>query len=928
MSMSRVDELFEAALDVPASRRAAWLDAVCDGDSALRAEIERLLRADARGEGLLESVHGRALLPPPDAESRPERFGVWRVLGALGAGGMGEVWLAERSDAGFAQRAAIKQVAWPTPALLKRFEHERRILARLEHPGIARLIDGGTDPVHGPYLAMEYVKGRRIDAWVRERALDVRAIVRLLLQVCEAVQYAHRNLVVHSDLKPSNMLVDDDGAPRLLDFGIARALSDDGTGTTGTAPRLMTPDYAAPEMLRDGIVTTAVDVYALGVLAYELLAGVKPQRPDPRMAVGDGVDAASVPAPSATLSREVPDWRTRRRAIRGDLDRIVLTAMAPDPARRYASVEAYAADLRRWLDGHAVQARGDGIVYRLRKFIVRNRFAAGIAALSAIALIVIAAVSIEQAVKANRQTMRAEAVRSFLVDIFTRADPTVAAGKPLSAQQLVAQSQQRLDEMTDVAPDVRADLMVMLGQFYWGIADYTDTETMLHAALDLAAHGGVSNAVQARALVALSILERDRGNDVQSWNDASRALALLADAPTSDVAADARRARMRLLMWHDGAQIAQSRLATQIVEDDARFGKSSVEAIQSRIFRADALRALARYREAEACLVEAAAQAKSHFDYGKRSLYALAMNVLGGIRAEHGDYAGAEQAMRESRRTVTVLWGADNVRGIIVDSELHALDVQRGDAQRVLPTLLDDVETAGRLRRERPDLLPGAYQRLADAYLGLGQFAQAEAAYRGVAVQNRGVGYPSSTVAQHGLALSIEWQGHDADAEAAFKAALAQPGRAQDPPSRLTAMTRAAYADFLRRRGRIDEALHEAREAAAQVASGDDDPIRAQVLASLALAQLATGDTAHAQTVAANAMAIARRVLPAKNWQLAPMLYALAQADLAVGKPDESRSLIAEAIAVASPPHPPDDPRIGEYRAVLARADTRSVSPP
>jgi serine/threonine-protein kinase len=924
VSRNRLDELFDAALDVPAAQRAAWLDAACGNDVRLRAAVERLLRADARDQGVLESGLGSFADALAGDAVVPESFGVWRVLGPLGAGGMGEVWLAERDDAGFVQRAAIKQVAWPTPALLRRFERERRILARLEHSGIARLIDGGADPSTGPYLAMEYVKGRRIDAWVRAHALDVRATVCLLLQVCDAVQYAHRNLVVHSDLKPSNILVTDDGAPRLLDFGIARALSDERDGTTGTAPRLMTPDYAAPEMLRDGIVTTAVDVYALGVLACELLTGARPRSRDPRATARDGTDAT--PAPSATLPRDAPDRDSRRRALRGDLDRIVLTAMAADPARRYPSVEAYAADLRCWLDGRAVQARGDGAAYRLRKFVARNRVAAGIAALSALALIIITAVSVEQAVRANRQAARTEAVRSFLADIFARADPTVAAGKPLTAQQLLVQSQQRLADMKDVPTDVRADLMVMLGKFYWNLADYADTEATLHEALGLAAHGGVSNVVQARALVALAILEQDRGNSAQAWDDTERALALVADAPAGEVAADARRAQMRMLIWHDGAEATQALLATRIAEDDARFGRNSLEAIQSRIVRATALRVLSRYHEAEASLIDAAALAKSRLDYGKRSLYALAMNMLGGIRAEHGDYAGAEQALRESRLTVTALWGTDNVRGAIVDSELHALEVQRGHAERMLAALLHDVAVARSLQRERPDLLPGAFQRLGDAYLALGRFADAEAAYRRLPGQGRGTtaaSYPPSAIAQHGLALSLEWQGRDADAEDVFRTVLAQRGRPQDPPSRRLAATHAAYGDFLRRRGRVAEALHETREAAELVAAGEDDPLRARVLSSLALAELATGDANAAKTAAARATSIARRVLPAKNWQIAPALCALAQADLATGAADDAQSLAREALDVASPPHPPDDPRARECRTLLARAQSR-----
>jgi serine/threonine-protein kinase len=922
MSTDRIDALFEAALGVPTDRLGAWLDAACGGDVALRAEIERLLRADARNLGVLESAAGDIADVLTDDRVQPAAFGVWRVLGPLGAGGMGEVWLAERDDAGFVQRAAIKQVAWPTPALLRRFEHERSILARLEHPGIARLIDGGTD-ASGPYLAMEYVNGQRIDAWVRERALDVRASVRLLLQVCEAVQYAHRNLVVHSDIKPSNILVTDDGAPRLLDFGIARALSDEAAGTTGTVVRLMTPDYAAPEMLRDGVVTTAVDVYALGVLAYELLAGTRPRRPDPRTAPRDTIDAATVPAPSTAVSQEKPDRHARRHALRGDLDRIVLTAMATDPARRYSSVEAYAADLRRWLEGLAVQARGDSAVYRLRKFVTRNRIAVGIAALSAVALVIIAGVSIGQAVKARRQAARAEAVRSFLVDIFARADPTVAAGKPLTAQQLLVQSQSRLAELKAVPVDVRADLMVMLGKFYWNLADYADTESMLHAVLTLAAQGGVSNAVQARALVALAVMEQDRGNSMDAWNDIDRALDLVADTPADDVAADARRVRMRLFMWHDGAQVAQARLAEQIIEDDARFGSSSVEAIQSRIFRASALRVLSRYREAESVLVDATTLAKSRFDYGKRSLYALAMNILGGTRAEHGDYAGAEQAFTESGRTVAALWGADNIRKAIVDSELHGLEVQRGNVEQIVPALRQDAVSAGSLKRERPDLQFGAFRQLGDAYLALGRFAEAESAYRGLPRQGRNASattYPPSMIAQHGLALALEWQGQFNEAETVFKTVLAQPERPQDTPSRRTAATHAAYGDFLRRRGRIDEALRETNKAAGLVAQGDDDPIRAQVLASLARAQLAAGDPTAAKASASRAVDVARRVLPAKNWQLAPVLYALAEVDAATGASAEAAALLHEAIEVVSPPYPPGDPRINEYRALLSRA--------
>uniref|UniRef100_UPI0032203AEC serine/threonine-protein kinase n=1 Tax=Rudaea sp. TaxID=2136325 RepID=UPI0032203AEC len=275
----RLETLFDAALDLPRDERAAFVARACGGDAALRAQLERWLAADATLDTFLETppslvAEARAV---NGADQAPSHFGPWRVLRSLGAGGMGEVWLAERADGEYEQRAAIKQVAYPTPGLLQRFRQERQILARLEHPYIARLIDGGVDARGAPYFAMEYVEGVTIIAFAR--ALGVRATLELFLEVCAAVRFAHQNLVVHRDLKPSNILVAADGAPKLLDFGIAKVLAATDAGTdsaTGTGLRLMTPDYAAPEQFRGEAVTTATDVYALGVVLYELLAGVRP----------------------------------------------------------------------------------------------------------------------------------------------------------------------------------------------------------------------------------------------------------------------------------------------------------------------------------------------------------------------------------------------------------------------------------------------------------------------------------------------------------------------------------------------------------------------------------------------------------------------------------------------------------------------------
>ncbi|HET8897974.1 MAG TPA: protein kinase [Rhodanobacteraceae bacterium] len=922
MPSQRIDEVFARVLDVAPAARAAWLDVACAGDVALRKGVERLLHYAELGDGVLESAAADIAEVLDQDAPWPARFGVWRVIDRLGAGGMGEVWLAERDDAGFVQQAAIKQVAWPTPGLLRHFERERRILAGLQHPGIARLIDGGTDAEAGPFLAMEYVKGQRIDAWVRERRLDARGTVRLLIQVCEAVQYAHRNLVVHSDIKPSNILIDEGGVARLLDFGIARVLSADDRAETRTAARIMTPEYAAPELLRNGDVTTAVDVYALGVLAYELLVGNKPRQPRPVLAPA----ASVVPAPSTAISRNDPGCKARRRDLHGDLDRIVLTAMADEPERRYASVDAMTSDLRRWLDGLAVQARGNSLPYRLRKFAARNRVAVAIAGLSVLALIATTGISLALAIKANRQAARAEAVRAFLVDVFARADPTATNGV-LSARQLVAQSQQRLSDMKAVPVDVRADLMVMLGQFYWSIADYPDTTSILEAVLAMARHGGISASVHARALVALAASERDRRLDADAWAHLDQAVALLANSPNGEIAAAAQRVRSGLLFWHDGANVAQASLATQIKADAQRFGNNSIAVIDAMISRATALRALARYHEAEAMAAGAASRAAARFDSGKRSRYALAMDVLGSIRTAHGDYAGAETAFQHSREMVINLWGPDNVRTAITESQLHGLDVLRGNVAAILPTLRRDIKRTGKLRSQRADLSNSALRTLGDACLALGRFAEAEASYRGLAGAT-GRDTPANAqatpvVSQYGLAQALAWQSREGETDAAFKAELALPNRHPADASRRLARAHAAYADFLRRRGRVDAALDEARQAVTLLVSGEDDPERAQALASLAQAELTAGNVGAARQHATQAVAVARRVLPARNWQLAPTLHALAATELASGTPKQAAALAREALATGSPPMPAGDPRVLEWRALLAKAEAQ-----
>jgi serine/threonine protein kinase/tetratricopeptide (TPR) repeat protein len=401
----RLNEIFHAALALDAADRAALLDSACAGDQPLRTEVERLIAAHERAGRFIElpAIASGDEWPDaePDAPLPGRRFGPYGIVREIGRGGMGAVYLAERADGQYQQRAAIKLIkrGMDTDLVLRRFRAERQILASLEHPNIARLLDGGTADDGRPYLVMEYVEGEPIDQYADARRLSIAERLRLFLQVCGAVAYAHGRRVVHRDIKPVNIMVSPDGVPKLLDFGISKVLEPDREEPTAsiTGFRLLTPEYASPEQIDGRHATPASDVYSLGVVLYELLTGRSPYRPRSRdpLDVVEAVrttdpqrpsTAVVLAGPAAAASPRRPGLERDRaaatgsvstdrlgRQLRGDLDTIVLTALQKDPLRRYAAVELLAQDIRRHLDGLPVLAQRDSIWYRGGKFLRRNR---------------------------------------------------------------------------------------------------------------------------------------------------------------------------------------------------------------------------------------------------------------------------------------------------------------------------------------------------------------------------------------------------------------------------------------------------------------------------------------------------------------------------------------------------------------------------
>ncbi|WP_293392590.1 serine/threonine-protein kinase [Nevskia sp.] len=460
---AQLESLLDQLLDLPEGEREAFLDAQ-SLSPALRVELERWLVAEAESRDFLAPSLNAALLPAG------EMVGAWRVLELIGQGGSGEVYRVERADGSYEQRAALKLLRRPEEADdLRRFAAERRMLARLEHPDIARLLDGG---VHGgrPYAVLELVKGERFDDATRFLPLALK--LERFLKVCEAVAHAHRHLIVHRDLKPANVLVTADGSPKLLDFGIAKPVDADAADVTQALR--MTPDYCAPEQLAGGAVTAATDVFALGVMLYQLLTGKLPWALS-----GSGVQRALERLSSSDL---LPPSQVATklvaRQLRGDLDAIVLKALRRLPGERYGSAEALAEDLRRHVDGRPVIARGEAPAYLLGRLLRRHRF--GFAAAASLLLALMAGAggiafkareAAQERDQARAEASRNAAVRDYLLTLFRVAGETPGADA-LTPKQLLDKGAERLASNFEKDPESAADTLLALAQLYFSFNDY------------------------------------------------------------------------------------------------------------------------------------------------------------------------------------------------------------------------------------------------------------------------------------------------------------------------------------------------------------------------------------------------------------------------------------------------------------------------
>ena len=796
----QVWKIFEDAVARPPRERAPYLDEACGENRQLRQAVEELLAADNEADSLLDEPVARmgggagdgrgqlgASIPAHRMLARGTRIGPYRILRRIGQGGMSTVYLAERADDAFPRRVAIKLVrpGLESEELLERLCTERRILASLDHPYVARLFDGGTLHPSGsdglPYFVMEYVEGLPVDEYCEHNQLSVDERLELFGKICQSVHYAHQNLVIHRDIKPSNILVIATGDPRLLDFGIAKLLNPElGSADlepTATWQRILTPNYASPEQIRGKLITTATDVYSLGVLLYQLLTGCLPrdftgcspheieslfsetEPPPPSAAIGQSivpaVADAAVPAGSAPAavaaeaistaetattrawpeSMPTPPAKLRRR-LAGDLDAIVLKALRSAPQRRYGSVEQLAADIERYRAGLPVEARAGGWRYRAGKFVRRHR-----GALSAAAAVIMLVVGfgVAMTVQASRVARERDLARSerdqkaqvlaLVRQLFESSDPYSDAHAQLTVREVLERSVPLMEHAVRDQPDVRAELLYTSGSILSLLGEPGDARGQLEEAFEIRRglygerHPDVVETMTALAQALKQLGEYDQAEElIRRTVEVARGLFDEGDpelvGPLNEL--------VSLLCWryqYDAAEdlaIEALALTEQLPEGDRRLAALEQMAI-IRSSAGDHVEAVRLNREALALLRER---------YGeKHPAQVGTLNNLGLNLRRSGDFDGAEKIYREAIRLQREFFGKDDD---FLLNNLAGVEMARGNYQTA-----EELYRAGRAvvvdtRGPESKSLFGFDVRIASAKIGQGTAAEAEASLRGL----------------------------------------------------------------------------------------------------------------------------------------------------------------------------------------------------
>lgn len=875
-SDSNIDSIVQQAQGLGPRERAAYLRQACGADETLLSRVLLALHEHSASQAW-DDLHDEG--DPAAVAVEPiegQRLGAYRILRRLGSGGMGDVYLAERADEEYHQQVAIKLVRAGafTPQILGRLRTERQILARLQHPNIARLLDGGRAPDGTPYLVMEYIDGEPIDIHCDRRRLTLPQRIELVRTVCAAVHYAHQNLIVHRDLKPNNILITTSGEVKLLDFGIAKLLdtrhSAHTLAVTHIDYRVMTPAHASPEQVRGDGITTASDIYVLGVLLFELLSGRKPfQLVGSRLTDMERIICEQEPPlPSAMVERsaqESPELiddivtcrsTTRSRLekdLRDDLDNIVMMAMRKDPARRYHSAEQLSADLERHLQGQPVLATRDSWPYRTGKFVSRHRWAV---IASAAAILLLTGFAIVTFVQARRiaherdvvaaERSRAEQISSFLVELFELSDPSKSRGNQVTARELLDIGSRRVRVGLADQPETRATLLGTIGRVYSSLGLYGDSVSLLEEALKsrVAIYGPKHEQV-AEAMVAIGSALCEQGKLDECEHQLRGALAMQQEllGPTAVEIAPTLMEYAKLTLARGSIDIAE-RYYTESLDLYRRHGQ------------------------------ERTTQAAS------------VMNGLAGLYAYRGDYAKAEDLYRTALDIDRQTLGQDHPQ---VAMHVHDLAVQLQMQGKMADAEPLYIESTDMLKR----ILGPTHPHTLDALANYGRFLRrkgdldrAESVLHDVLVNDRiargerhpFIGHDLVSLANVRLDRA-NYQGAEQDLKAAldiYKESL--------PP---------------------------------------DHPYVASALSALGRAQLGEGHTAEAEATLRNALAMAEKSLESDSGPVMVVKGALGQALYAQRRAGEAVPLLRESYPVLVKTQGKDAAITRQVEQLLAQVDAQ-----
>ena len=866
-SWKRVDSILNQSLELRPEDRSAFLDGACAGDQWLRHEVESLLASMDKSLGFIERpLHQVAENLTAEPEGPGSRIQSYKLLRAIGEGGMGRVYLAARADDEYSKQVAIKllQAGFAqTAAMRLRFRNERQILADLEHPNIARLLDGGTTPNGLPFLVMEYVDGLPIHEYARQKNLTIEQKLKLFVTVCDAVDYAHKHLVVHRDIKPANILVTSAGVPKLLDFGIAKLLdADEGSASqTRTVDRLMTPEYSSPEQIAGASITTATDVYALGVVLYELLSGSRPfdlgtMKP---AELYQAICERDPEKPSSRASKANGAGFIAKQRIDSELDNIVLMAMRKEQGRRYRSARELSDDILAYLSGYPVRAKTATLGYRSTKFIRRNRAAVAVATLAIVTLIAFSIGMAALARRARQAQAIAERESGFLSSIFAASMPIQARGKQVTARDLLDRGVQRVDRELSAEPQAQATMLQSIGRSYHALGLYDQAKPLLERAYSL------------------------RKN-----------LFGTADLRTAESAEDLATTERLQADYSDAEKLFREALEVR----ERRLGASDSLVAQSLSDLGDCLIRENREPEAEIDLQRALAI----FRRTKDPLAAETLGYLAAISQHVGRYAESATLLHESSEIFRETQGADSPDYLMTVHNLAGSLIDKGDLLGAEQSERDVLAVRDKVDPDHPDI---AYSlnNLGWTLLEEGRWRDAEPFLRRNLEITSKLGSKSDRIAtaQNNWARMLEEKGDYAGARVSYDEALKKMIELHGSGSWQAVRVRMNVGqlkfdshDYAGAETEFRDVLTVARKL-----GGDDHPQVASSSLAVAEVEVVQGRSAEAEPLLRQALAVREKKLNPGHPAIVLAQVRLGESLVAQGRASEAEPILRQALSSA-----------------------------